>query len=69
MVLKREELEEVIDFTKGLLELCTSESQYNAVKKHLTELYEELIDNYIVGDADVIWWRNYWFGNSIKTKF
>lgn len=54
MVLKREELEEVIDFTKGLLELCTSESQYNAVKKHLTELYEELIDNYIIGGSNAM---------------
>ena len=48
MVLKREELEEVIDFTKGLLELCQSENQYKAVKKHLTDLHEELINNYVV---------------------
>ncbi len=52
MVLKREELEEIIDFTKGLLELCTSESQYEAVKKHLTDLQEELIDTYIIGGAN-----------------
>lgn len=49
-MLSREELEEVIDFTKGLLKLCQSESQYEAVRKHLADLYEELIDNYIVGN-------------------